>query len=351
MQTQQHLIEEINALVPRFKTHQANLRLKPHSFAARYREFLGSEKTWGKLLDGTFPGHVNLERCLGKLRAFAERLDGISAFDRASYIASLPFTSAMDREYERLLGSGRDRRCMIALAPEGVGKSWWASAKLAERDGVPVFYVRLNHTWREKSFHITRAIALRVGAPESKNPAGQMEALIATLKSMGELVIIIDEGHLGGVVVFRIIKDLIDEVPGARFVYIAFPTEFDSVRSRNTGAVAEAKQLFRRSLKPPFEDYRFGIGPKDIERFLRARGFSGGRELSDLAEQLTPVLQQNQNLSTLADAVDDAVGEADARDVEPDLPMLRRAVVSLCSTIIDRRRAVESKAEPKKEAA
>ncbi len=335
---------QINALSKRFAEHQARLNLKDGPFSRRYVEFLGSEKTWAKLKDGTWPGHVNPERILDKLKALDARLDGAAAFDRDNFITGLPFAQHLSRQFDRLMGSSRDRRCLICLAPEGVGKSWWMAWKLAEKMALQRFYMRVRHTSREKSFHLLRAMSDKVGAPLHKNPADQMAALIDALKSLGETVFFIDEGHNGGVVLFKLLKDLIDETP-TRFVYAAFPTEFDAVRCSSGGGMAEARQLFRRSLKPIFDDWRDGAQPGDVEAFLAGSGFPRGKELRTVAAQLAPLLARNQNISTLADALD----EARSTDEPLTLDLITEAVQSLCTTAVERKAARQAAREARED--
>jgi hypothetical protein len=338
------LARQITTLTTRFAGHQARLGLKDGPFARRYSEFLGSEKTWTKLKDGTWAGHVNPERMLDRLKALDARLDGAAGFDEEAFL-ELPFVRRANYEFDRLLGSARDRRCLIILAPEGIGKSWWASRRLQDpKAAQPRFYLRVNHTWREKSFHLLRAMADKVGAPLAKNPAQQMAHLIDTLKSLGEVVFFIDEGHNGGVVLFKLLKDLIDETP-ARFVYMAFPTEFDAVRCSSGGGMAEARQLFRRSVKPIFDDWRSGVRPEDVAALMAGSGVPRGRELTDVAARLAPLLARNQNISTLADAI------VDARDADEPLTadLVAAAVAGLCTTATERRAAEEAAEKQRRE--
>lgn len=334
--------EEIQALVVRFATFQDALKLTNRAFAARYRKWLGSEKTWKLLRDNQWQGHVRGERILPKLREFAHFIDASASYAPDEFHGKLPFVQSANVEFERLLGAGKDRRCLTILAPEGVGKSWWASNIVSE-DPQRRIYLRLSHTWREKSFHIARGISQRLGAAEEKTPAGQMDVLIRRLRERQESVIFLDEGHNGGVAVMRLIKDLIDETP-ARFVYMAFPTEFDMVRTSSRGAVAEARQFLRRCVRPIFDDYRGGIGARDVFAFLVASGLARNGELKTLAQDLAPILRHNYNLSTLSDAVDDARDRAEDLEEPLSLGMVRDAVLALCSTAQDRRAAEEKEA-------
>jgi hypothetical protein len=165
-----------------------------------------------------------------------------------------------------------------------------------------------------------------------------MESVVKFLRERPDMVIILDEGHNGGVAVFKLMKDLIDETP-VRFVYLAFPTEFDQVRNSSIGSMAEARQLLRRCIRPIFDDYRDGITSRDISAYLKGSQFPPSSELNTVAEALTPKLSRNQNLSTLADAVEEARFEAQELegDQKPTLQMVVSACHALTSTVGERR--------------
>lgn len=336
MTTTEHPI--ITPLVARFVELQKTLGLGNTAFAARYKKFIPSERAWDRLKDGTWAGHHKEDKLIKALQDMVLYIEAAQSFSKDEFILT-PFAVRMNAHFERLLGSTKDRRCLICLAPEGVGKSWWASSVVV-KDTTRRFYIRLSHTWREKSFHLAKGIAERLGAPIEKNPSKQMETLIAYIRSHPNLVLIIDEGHNGGVALLRLIKDLIDETD-IRIVYLAFPTEFDQVRNSNLGSMAEARQIFRRCIRPIFDDYRDGIAAKDIQSVLVGSGFPLTAEVRTVAATLAPKLSRNQNLSTLADAIDEA--KCDAADTSsdadngPTLQLVIQAVNALCSTWSERR--------------
>lgn len=343
------LEQEINDLVTRLAEHQDALGLKNKEFAARYHQWLASSTTWMRLRQNKWQDILNHERIAEKLRDLTSRLDTARGFDAEAFIGELPFVTLMNAEYERLLGSRGDRRGIVALAPEGVGKSWWASGvnmdNGEENRRATAFYLRIRSTWKDKPLHLLRALGLVLGAGQEKSPAAQQESLVHHMRALGPVVVVLDEAHNGGVALFKILKDLIDETP-ARFVYLAFPTQYDEVRSRNGGAIAEARQFLRRCLKPIFDDYRAGIGARDVSSYLRARGFKDAG-LEKFAEAYVPRLAVNYNLSTLADAVDEAEAEADDSRRTPSLADVGRALDSLMSTAAERRAAAAAKKEKK----
>ena len=348
--TSNGLAAEIKLLTDRLISHQEALGLGNREFAARYQQWLSSESTWLRLRNGNWQDKLNVEKTHRKLRDLVERLESARGFDPQAFLDQLPFVRMMNAQLERLLGSRGDRRGLVALAPEGVGKSWWSSSITTIRDGTQnkttYFYVRLRSTWRDKPLHILRALALKLGAPLEKSPAVQQEALVDHMRSLGQMVVILDEAHNGGVALFKIVKDLIDETAW-RFVYLAFPTQYDEVRSRNTGATAEARQFLRRCLRPIFDDYRTGITDGDVVAYLKGRGFKAGSEINQFAEHIAPRLANNYNQSTLADAVDDALAEADDLDRAATVADVRRAVESLTSSAAERRASAQARKEAK----
>jgi len=327
---------DINDLVKRFVAHQKALGLTDARFAARYEKYLGSHKTWIKLKEGSWAGHVNESRILGKLKSFAEQIDGARGFDAEQFSKTLPYVVQMNAQFERLLASPLDIRGLISLAPQGVGKSWWATGVLEAEKSSPYFYLRLLHSWREKSFQLACAISEKLGGSRTRNPGDQMGELIKHAKALGEIVLILDEAHNGGIVLFKLLKDLIDET-SIRFVYLGFPTEFDVIVGRSSSAIGESRQTLRRCLQPIHDDYRDGIMAGDVEEYLACEGFKRNAELRQVAAEIQPLITARYNLTTLASAVRDARKESDDEDVTITLGMVTNAVKALCSTAAQRR--------------
>lgn len=237
------------------------------------------------------------------------RVDASNAFDVNEYV-ELPVVRAFNREFTRLLQAQKDRRGLIILASEGVGKTWWAS-RIVEEDPARRFYVHLNATWKDKAMHLLRGIAERIGSSLEANPASQQRAVIQKLNELKDPVLIIDEGHNGGITIWRILKDIIATTE-TRVVLMAFPTQFDQVRMASTSSVAEAKQFLRRCQRPIVEDYRNGVRTDDVMEFLvKAGKFPKGADVKALAEQIQPMVCREGNISLLADALEEARTEAD----------------------------------------
>ncbi len=332
-------VNQINLLAKRFSAHQKALGLTDARFAARYEQYLGSHKTWLKLKDGTWPGHVSATRILDKLKKFSDVLEGSRSFDVELFNPNLPYITEMDANFQRLLASPLDIRGLISLAPQGVGKSWWASA-LRNRDPEALhYYLRLLFSHREKGYQIALAITEKLGGSRTRNPADQWPETIRHAKSLGEFVLILDEAHNGGIVLFKMLKDLIDET-SMRFVYLGFPTEFDVIVGRSTSAIGESRQTLRRCLQPIHDDYRDGIMARDVEAYLVGQGFRRNGELREVAQEIQPMITARYNLTTLATAMRDARKEADDRNIDLTLGLVTTAVKSLCSTPNQRREAM-----------
>jgi hypothetical protein len=333
---------EINALVKRFAAHQKALGLSDGHFAGRYEKYLGSPKTWIKLKNGTWEGHVNEQRILGELQKFAEQLDGARCFDAAQFIPNLPYVHLMDGQLDRLLASPLDIRGLISLAPQGVGKSNWASAvmqRAANDPNAKYFYLRLLHSHREKSFQIACSIMEKLGGERTRNPGDMMGALVRHAQALGEFVLVLDEAHNGGIVLFNLLKDLIDET-AVRFVYLGFPTEFDVITGKSSSAIGESRQTLRRCLQPICDEYRDGVMPFDVAAFLAAQGFKRGAEMRAMASEIQPIIAARYNLTTLAEAVREARKESQADGRELTLGMVTAAVKQLCSSAAQRRAAM-----------
>ena len=318
--------ERLSELVTRFAQLQESLRLSDRRFATRFRPYLRSEKQWTALRKNTWDGYLNLERTLINLERMAASLDGGAPV--LSFYDSLPFAREMDARLDDLLGTESDRRCVIVLATTGCGKTVWARRRSQDEPDA-LLYCRARPTWRENLFAIASGLAAAIGCPPEKSPRAQLDTLIDALRGGKQRTLLIDEAHDGGVALMKLAKTLIDET-GTRFVYLAYPTEFDRVRGANEGALAEAKQLLGRTLKPIFDRYRSGLGAADIVEYLRAAA-GLQKDGRTVAEEMLPLVRANGNLRVLEDAIESArieVGDKDltARAVHDALCDLCRQV-------------------------
>src|SRR6185369_4324265 len=130
------------------------------------------------------------------------------------------------------------------------------------------------------------------------------------------ITLFLDEAHDGGIALMKIVRSLIDSTP-SRFVYLAYPTDFDRVRNATTGGLYESHQFLGRCLKPIFDEYREGLQAEDVVAYLHATcGFNG--DARAIASQITPLLCRHYNLRLLDDAIAEAQFQADDEDRDLD---------------------------------
>jgi len=313
----------LNGLIERFKELQESLRLGNKRFATRFRKHLHSEKQWTYLREGRWEGYLNLDKVLDNLERMAQSLDG--GAPSKNFFDTLPFAKSMDARLDHLLSRESDRRCLIVLATTGCGKTIWARRR-ANEEPQTLIYCRARPTWRENLWGICQGLAGSVGCSLEKGPRAQADTLVASLQGGVQRTIIIDEAHDGGVALMRIMKMLIDET-GTRFIYLAYPTEYDRVRGATMGGLAEAKQLIGRTVKPVFDDYRDGVAVADVTAYLAAAA-GVQRDGKSVAEEMLPLVRANGNLRVLEDAVEEARIEADDKPITAR--MVHDALCDLC---------------------
>lgn len=77
--------------------------------------------------------------------------------------------------------------------------------------------------------------------------------------------------------------------------------------------------------------------------YLKGRGFNDNAALKEFSLKYAPVLSINQNLSTLADAIDEAVEESEDTGKELNCDLVARQIFALCATHQERKAAGEAK--------
>lgn len=325
MDQSQENIERLRALVTRFGELQKSLNMSDNKFAERFREYLGSQKAWASLKAGRFDGYLKPEKMVIRLERMAAALDGGAPVEE--FFDSLPFTRHMDARLELLSGAVNDRLCLVCLAVTGCGKSVWARRKASLHPN-EIIYCRARPTWRENTFAILQGFAKAIGCGIEKSPRSQADTLISALQGGSRRTIIIDEAHDGGVAMMKIVKMLIDET-GTRFVYLAYPTEWDRMIAASEGALAEAKQLLGRAQKPIFDAYRLGVGNEDVSAYLRAAA-GLDRDIKAVAEEMLPLVRRHGNLRVLEDSVDEARTISDEEDKPLTAQLVHLALGDLC---------------------
>jgi hypothetical protein len=320
-------IAQLKSLVAELKNHQDTVGLSDRKMVAKFkntngRPLLGSAKTWVKLVEGDYSG-LNLDRWVQQIFEVKSQVSGGARSTK--FFKEMPITAALDAELDRLEAAANDRRCLMCLAPTGVGKSMFIHSAVKEEPATRMF-AAAHPGWRNSMTNICCGIIAAIGETQScyAGNAAALDKLTALLSSPAR-TIFIDEAHDGGVVLMRIIRHLIDRTP-TRFFYSGYPTEFDAVRSATAGAVTEAQQFLGRCQKPIFEDYRDGTKPEDVAFYLhKALGFPLKGDAKTVAEEITPILQRRYNLRLLDDAVEMCEIEAqkDEKEVTPDQLILK----------------------------
>ncbi len=325
-ENQTDLVAALTLLVDRLERYQTQTRLSDKAFCGRHRAHIGSPKTWrDRLLPRKFKD-LSLPKWIARLNELCAILDGGSQVK--AYYPELPFAKKYEARLALLEGQTNDRRCLVILAPTGIGKSV-VTRQMVEADRKSRAYARALPTWREKDARICQGIASALNCGSQARTAGaadNLDSIIAVLRAT-PLTVFIDEAHEGGVALMAILKVLIDST-SSRFVYLAYPTDFDRVRSATTGAIVEAQQFLGRCLKPIFDNYRDGLLVEDVTAYLQAAaGFNG--DARAIADQILPILRGHYNLRLLDDAIAEARFKADEENCELDGALIVKSIEEL----------------------
>lgn len=311
-------LDTLKGLIVKVAEFQGNI--SDGKFCKRWRKYTGTPDRWSRRLKaglktGCFD-EVNIEGAVEDLRQLRSILEGVGMPDETY---ATPFLETFRERVERLEGQSAktDRRILAVLAGIGVGKTVAckmvvsAEAEETDPDATKRILITVPTVWRENKIAILNGIAAALGvSPTSTGASALMETVSQGLTDLHTLIF--DEAHQGGVMLMRILKDLVN-VTQAKFVYVALQTEFMRVSSASGGAIAEARQFIRRCIRPIFDDYREGTKaeftagsksrPADIQVYLRSAGVQG-EDLAGLARELEPCLRRSGNLSTLSDGID-----------------------------------------------
>lgn len=314
METANGELAEARAAVARLRQVQEILKLSDGQFVKRFIDakgglLLGSDRTWTRMRTDKWDDNKPT-KWLGRLKEACTRLDGGTPVRDP---LSLPFYEAMMAELDRLEAQMNDRRALVALAPTGTGKTVFAR-RAVELNRTKRVYVRAKPSWRESGPNI--CVGLYEGLTgESLQYVGYEEALkkVGKFLAAAPKTVIVDEAHEGGIELMKVLRHLIDET-AARFVYLAYPTEYSRVVNANKGALAEARQFIGRSLKPIFTEYQDGTKPEDVAVILEHAGLSA-MEAQVVAQEITPQLLVREGLRTLDDALEVALLNAEEDNV------------------------------------
>ena len=314
--------EQLQSNIARLETLQRQLGLKDAPFCRRYLGGI-SEKTWTHRLKARKLDEIS-DRMAERIGALVAALTEGAPGELADFTPDLPFAKLLRARTELLRAQTTDRRCLVVLAPTGVGKSWFARWDRLQNPADTII-LEIRPTWRNKAYHILSALAAKLGLPQESTAAALHDAIVASLCTTPRLIYF-DEGHEGGLALLKLIKALVNETP-AWFVYLAYPSEWGKMLRATDGAYDEAKQLVGRSLKPVFDDYRAGVSEKDVAVWLAK--VAGLDAAAALAREIAPLIRSHFGLRTLADALAEARAEADDTN-RPVAELLVPAVRALC---------------------
>ncbi len=306
-------LDEARGVVTRLLEVQRARKLSDRQLVDEYPE-LGSQKTWRqRLVPGAGEG-LNAERTLAKLRRIAVVLDG--GTPDAIFFPNLPFAREVLSRLTLLERTTTDRRILVILAPNGVGKTTnarWAVSQ--NRSGRA--YCRLRPGWRNKELHIANGMARALGADDACSSASDAEQRLISMLSGQPRTIFLDQAHEGGPALMHLLRALVDETP-SRFVYLGYDTAFRRVQTANTDALIEAQAFLGRCQKPIFDVYKAGTQVRDVSVYLQTGSGMSAAAADSVAARVCPVLQRHTNLRLLDDAVVRARALSADDEVEAD---------------------------------
>jgi hypothetical protein len=282
------------------------------AFCRKYSRYISTPDLWRRRMIGGQFEEISPKR-LPLLRALLEVLRGGS--NKGDTYADLPFYRDFQRGIEKLESQDNDRRIFCVLASIGVGKTRACVGALRpeEKGDWERILITVPITWRENKGAILHGIARALGCDDPNRGADPtLASIVSTLTSRPTLIF--DEAHQGGVMLMRIIKDIVN-ASTARAVYVALRTEYARVIGATSANLIEARQFIRRCMTPVFDAYADGTVAQspcededddagDVILFIEHRT-KWERKISEaLAERIIERLRLSGNLSTLADAID-----------------------------------------------
>lgn len=285
------------AVIDRLVKYQETAGLTDRRLVEQFPD-LGSTRTWrGRLLAGKFQG-LDPERFVHRLKRIAIILDG--GLPDAEFF-DLPFARRVATAVALLERATTDRRVLVVLAPNGVGKTMAARWLVAQGRGRRV-YCRVRPGWRGRELHLANGLIEALGDDALQPNAATAERRLIALLSREPKTVFIDQAHEGGAALMHLIRCLVDETPRAGFVYLGYDTGFRRAQTATTDSLIEAQAFLGRCQRPILDAWRLGVNPRDVAEFLRASGLA--KALAEgIAQQVTGVLRQHGNLRLLADAV------------------------------------------------
>lgn len=288
--------EEMDGLVARLISHQERLGESDTKFVARYSKVLSYDAWTRRLKPGKYE-ELKLERWLPKVRKLVRHLNG-QATDM-DICLSLPITEYTQLLYQVLQGETSDQRVAWLAGDYGTGKTF-AMKAIYNQHPESCFIVEADKGMNNSHNNIVRGICAAVGI-EGNSPWAMFNKLCETLSSMKAPTLLIDEAQNAGVALWPCLKTLINKT-SVRAIVSTHPMALRKLMLSTSEAVAEARQILRRSYMPIRLTWQDGLTTADCEAYLTH--VCGLANAAALAEAVAPVVKGGGNFSQLRNAVD-----------------------------------------------
>ncbi len=304
---------EAAALVKRLETYQLSARLSDGALLRQFPD-LGSTKTWRQRLMAQAWDTMRPDRTLARLRRIGIILDG--GLPDVEFFPDLPCVKELNKRLGMLERQQTDRRILVALMPNGCGKTLFARWAVAQRPNTRV-YCRMRPGWKNKELHIANGMCRALGSDSDAANAPQAEHRLVALLSGQPRTLFIDQAHEGAQALFHLLRMLVDETP-SRFVYLGYDTAYRHIQRADANVMMESGAFLGRCLRPIFDSYKLGTQARDVAAFLTCSLDFQTDVAAGLSHRITPVLQQYGNLRLLSDGIGSALGSSDDDEVTPE---------------------------------
>jgi hypothetical protein len=304
---------DLDQLIARVERHQERLALSDERFVARYKRHLKTVDSWVRTLRKRDPERLtarNIGRWTNTLRGLLVEIDGSSREE--SIIKTLPILRAAVSLYDRIQGAEDDRRVAWLIGQTGTGKS--VSLRYLRRlSPADTCLLIADPTWNGSRSIITRELAAALGVAQRGNAADTLSAVVEQLNS-SPATVLVDEFHEGGILLFKLIKTLVNKCPGVKFILATLPTAYARMLGGGRDTYEETRQLRRRSIGLVRKAWADGVRVEDIDAYIAASA-------PEIPDEERPIIAKNisrycreMGLALLADAVAVARAAAEAAD-------------------------------------
>ncbi len=324
--------EELERLIARVERHQAHLGLNDARFVTRYGAHLKTVDSWVRTLKRRDTDRLtrnNVGKWTQALRKLVAEIDGVAADE--AIIETMPMLQCAVSLYDRLQAATTDRRVAWLIGPTGTGKSV-AMRHLRRANPRDTAYAIVTPLWKDNKRTITVGLAAALGVTVKTSAAETWDALVEQLKG-APVTLLLDEVHEGGVLLLKLIKTLVNQVPTVRVLLSTWPTGYKRVAGGGTEAYDEARQLLGRSLRPIYQQWSAGVREADITAYLDSAAPEIDAEARPVLVSRIAAPVKEYGLRLLADAVDAARRLADSRDADLTADAVHAAIEQMAASI------------------